>query len=684
MGEENNYNLIVQENLENGKLEGLVYITENDLGDCKVKIHQGNRVKSFGVETERTEIFNLKQATDLLLNFLSTKILQILETGAKNSRQKLKDIQELVIESKRRLDDFYNQAQMTSPLNRLQINPFFTVGFELIDKFQELIEGFGDDLENLDIANLSASANAVQLKKNLEIKIIKENKANYYDLQTAETDINHIKHTDKNILKERLRGIEVLKCGISGHDVFDIIYDGDCLCLTFNVERQQNLNGDPWEIVIKDIGTDIVSFNNFIDSELFATKVSQIIKGKSNYVHMEYSRNASELVRGLSDFPINAILPLYISPDHWNISKLRLKSALGYDTSVDVLGFKNEQLSIIPFKLLIHAHENENIQAFRYLKDICINIYLDNRVDYYPVFSEIIDKYMIDYEYRMHSTLRDCKSFIGQLYIAMQCGDFKEHSNIFKFIIQEEFRRKFQEKTKQEFEISKRLLGINVDYLLEKVLHSIETSDMSYTEILNLLANESEQKLNVENDRILMQSRIETLKIEAIDLSNKFNDYLFDSKIVKISELVNIDAKNLENLGLIENEQKLAFMILSLKMNGNNIKYLDIYNAQHAIEFVQTTYTEIINKELQGNNSKIMRKIKFNTMERRANIFVNTHSLEVAAGILLGSFIGNPTFSLFTKVLKNPGIPGIIEKVKMLTHGNYQGIKLLMDKNETK
>lgn len=48
--------------------------------------------------------------------------------------------------------------------------------------------------------------------------------------------------------------------------------------------------------------------------------------------------------RGSGREPINAWLPLFIHPQHWEIAKINLRQILGYFVSLDPLGFAIDQV----------------------------------------------------------------------------------------------------------------------------------------------------------------------------------------------------------------------------------------------------------------------------------------------------------------------------------------------------
>jgi len=685
------YQILVQENLSTGKPEGMIYMSENDLGECTAELHQGSRVKNFQIETIRSDEFNLKETIDLLLSFLSTKVLKTLEAGAAGSRLKLREMENLINEAERRLNDLYTQSQFYSPLWMMQITPFYNAGIELIGKFRELTEGDGNDLENLDVANLSAVANAIQLKKNLEVKIVKEHKDAYFEFQLAEANINKAKGVASiEHLRENKR-ISHLECKISSLNIFDLISKGDCLCATFCVQRPQNLSSDPYGITVTGVSEDLVSFDSFIESDLFTTKAGQIIQGRVGYRHGEMPPPASQACENLSDFPINALMPLYLCEEHWNVSKNRIKSALGFTTQVDVFGYSPEQLAIVPYMLLIKARESDNLpkEIIGYIKEVCLQIYIDNREAYFEVFSKLLLQYISDPTSRLPETIPNSKIFLCQVSIAMEAGDLVEYKNIFKLIVEEETRREFSRNAKKFSDLCKELLEINTESQLKALGESLNKPNASYAEIYSSFAKDFKEKgKEMEIEKFKFSDRIEALSPSAVESWGKVNAFLHTSNLKSELSHVGIDINSLEDLGIIANEQKLAFLIECFghtdevrKVSIVKGEIPNVFSLEESIAFVQKTYSDTVNREIAANKSKILYELQLKEGEERAEAFKSTVNLEEAAGCLYGICQGHHTFNLFVDALKHKNVPLALEKAKMLTHGHYQGVKLVMDKN---
>ena len=81
-----------------------------------------------------------------------------------------------------------------------------------------------------------------------------------------------------------------------------------------------------------------------------------------------------------------------------------------------------------------------------------------------------------------------------------------------------------------------------------------------------------------------------------------------------------------------------------------------------------------------GKRSKLINQSLITEAINRAAIFAETSDLEKAARCVSGIFQGGLQFPVIYKALIIPGVPYIIEKIKMLTLGHHLGVKLVIDK----
>lgn len=377
----------IEKDEEQGNLRGLIYISENDLEDCKIEVHRGSNIKYYELEPHRGEIAEFKDLVLLVTNFISSKIIEVLEIGGDKAAEKLTEIRPLIQEMDTRVDYLMTESRKLRPFYRKQCLPFFNTTKELLaNYYTTLRESAGHHLSNIQLASLNNLAHKNVLKRNLERKIAREVGKNIDMLNESERMIEEIVASlDKADLERKYKGqIEKYgECVLSTRDWLEAILDGDCLCATFELERPQNLLGDALEIKIKKMNTTVITSDSFVDSALFETKAGQIIQADRAYQHGQEPKLASNLVKGLPNEIINGVMPIFINEDHWKIARLRIKPLIAWDITVDVLGYIPTQLFLFPFSIFVRALEDAEsefeIFQFDLIKETCMAIYRDNR-----------------------------------------------------------------------------------------------------------------------------------------------------------------------------------------------------------------------------------------------------------------------------------------------------------------
>ena len=174
-----------------------------------------------------------------------------------------------------------------------------------------------------------------------------------------------------------------------------------------------------------------------------------------------------------------------------------------------------------------------------------------------------------------------------------------------------------------------------------------------------------------------------SLNFDKINNSLMADGSLF--KFVQLFKELNFPLKTLEDLGLIELEQKLSFLLQALGNKKDRKESVDSglfttsYSLDESIQFIQNLYTNSVNKEVLAFRSKLLAELSADEGSKKAAIFSMTSDLEEAAGCVYGLTQGGASFPLFSKLLQSPGVPEIIAKIKMLTFGSYNGVKLIFD-----
>ena len=63
------------------------------------------------------------------------------------------------------------------------------------------------------------------------------------------------------------------------------------------------------------------------------------------------------IMKGLGNENVTGVMPLYLFYEHWMIARRRAQPILGFMCTLDVMGFTQDQLNIVPFLVLAKAYE---------------------------------------------------------------------------------------------------------------------------------------------------------------------------------------------------------------------------------------------------------------------------------------------------------------------------------------
>lgn len=138
-------------------------------------------------------------------------------------------------------------------------------------------------------------------------------------------------------------------CIWSTKNWWECIRDSDCLGIALDISRDQNAIMDPSLVYVREIHPSLISADSFIEC------VKTVVKQRPN-AHGGFDRRAKgEIVKGIARESITGMLPLYITPEHWKIARLKMRPVLGWMTTTDERGFSWGQMQIIPFKVLYKA-----------------------------------------------------------------------------------------------------------------------------------------------------------------------------------------------------------------------------------------------------------------------------------------------------------------------------------------
>ncbi|CAG9329104.1 unnamed protein product [Blepharisma stoltei] len=706
---ENNasYKISIERSHQEDMYEGLIYISENDLEDCKIEVHKGSSVKVYELEYTRGDTDDFRKLVHLVTNFVSAKIIQILEMKTENQRKNLEEICPLIEEMNRRIDNLEGESRRLRIFQRKQCTIYFNAAKELFNCYYEIMrETSIGDLTNLQLAKLNNYAHKLVLIRNLEKKLAKESRAAHEMLNQTESNINEavMKFNIPEIQQKYANHItEYGNCIISGKSWIDAIPDGDCFCMTLEIERPRDLLGLAYEIKIKKILVYSITADSFIDSALFETKAGQIIQGSRSYQNGVKPLPANEIIKGLPNEIINGIFPVYINEDHWQIAKEKIKPLIGWNVTVNVLGYEDQQLDEFPYMLYAKAIEDAqtDFQYFQLnlIRETCLALYRDNKDLFLGRLKYQFDEYLTNVSSRLPSTIHNNSAFLAKLLCVHQTGDFQKSEILFPYIFEEEFRRRIIFPAKITFfdfvikmldiDASKYIekvesQGFSISYYAQKFLTELERVDRDYqyhahkkfnftfTGKIDELSPRAESFI----DKIPAQMKPGGMLYKILHMMGQFGFPIHSS---------------LESLGIVTNEQKLALVFQSIRDKReidrkNSIargEFVNIFDPDASLKFIQNLYTQAVRKEATAHK-KVAHNIETdsNNTYLKAEWFARTLNLNEAAGLLLGTLSGGNDFPIYFKALMEPYTELPAQKAAMLTSGQYKTVKLIVTTDE--
>lgn len=125
------------------------------------------------------------------------------------------------------------------------------------------------------------------------------------------------------------------------------------MCLALDVGRSEAAISDPSKLVIKDVIPSFISADCFLDSAIFHLNRDEGAHGGFD------PKQQAQLVIGAGREAISGIMPLYLFPEHWEISRRKFPQILGLMCTLDVMGYSTSQYFTVPYLVLTKCLEKE-------------------------------------------------------------------------------------------------------------------------------------------------------------------------------------------------------------------------------------------------------------------------------------------------------------------------------------
>jgi len=191
------------------------------------------------------------------------------------------------------------------------------------------------------------------LQKKLDERALK-NQEFYNKLDKAVEEATKGMKIDELRKKYKDIGDFIGQCPLSLNDLFEAMELGTCMCLGLEVERSEACIADPSLLKIKNIVPTFMSAESFQDQAIFNLKADPNAHGGFTG-QQNQAPDASGLAQGVGRENINAVLPLYLFREHWDIARRRAPPLYGLACTLDVMGYVASQQFTIPFKVLLKA-----------------------------------------------------------------------------------------------------------------------------------------------------------------------------------------------------------------------------------------------------------------------------------------------------------------------------------------
>lgn len=270
--------------------------------------------------------------------------------------------------------------------------------------------------------------------KNADI-VEKEQKA-LAALQVDEDAVSEFVYSDKRDSDDTDKLLREWFCVLTQENWFNLLLDEkDCIGFGVALRRPEVVVDDPTTLRVLDISLTCVSKSAF--EHVLTHKLIQASKDASDPIQAKLAylggfnvqgKDLGVVVRGTSNEPINAWLPLYINEHHWRVVSAQFNSMTGFLVTTNPLGYDFKQLTvyfmilaimIVRMKIASHRQVELTIQYLR----TCIAIATDK--GYRARMKQAIADFVKNPECRLKDVLPNLLVLLGYL-LALPKADLDE------------------------------------------------------------------------------------------------------------------------------------------------------------------------------------------------------------------------------------------------------------------
>ncbi|CAF1134315.1 unnamed protein product [Rotaria sordida] len=282
---------------------------------------------------------------------------------------------------------------------------------------------------------------------------------NQANLQLIDKKLNELKFNEDTAFTNV--DLMTFTCCLTLNTCRDMMIDSldDIMGVGLVVERQEHVVDAPTLISVKHVSVTILSrsaCDDAIKMKLNIGDAAQLHGGfisskttapvtSTNLNQQKLNNNQSEFTRGVAAEPINTFLPLYICDAHFERVQIMLEPILGYIFTLDIAGYKNDQLlglySILGQMMNAcsrNSSEREEIILYEFTR-LCHGL-LPRTLEYLGQENDILKKFLTNPTGRSKAHIQNLMTLFGYIHAL----DIKTIDETLRYAIVEElYRRHF-------------------------------------------------------------------------------------------------------------------------------------------------------------------------------------------------------------------------------------------------
>ncbi|CAI2171102.1 523_t:CDS:2 [Funneliformis geosporum] len=419
---------------------------------------------------------------------LSNEIINCTIVIEEERRKRFKEILEEANNYDEQLNNILNTAFKTKSATRNEIIQQCMDSKGTILQFKDILsDALKGTLTNQKIASFNNLAYKFITKQRLKKKLDDRSVKNIERMEEVEKKIEEIVRTldfDELESQESEENLLTYTCTVTTDNYIEAMKEGECICLTLDVERSEAAIADPSQITIKKINQTLLSSGAFLDSITFALAD----KYDAQSVHGGFQRGTfgASILQGLARENITGVLPLYINDKHWSIAREKIKPIIGYLVTLDIFGYTYSQITTVPFLVLFKALADTSTEFKRrqakWVLETCDVIYKQSKI-LREDNKKLFENYIKIPTNRTIEHVPNNLMFLGHLLCALRCGDVDAkdlqkwlHEGLMKILIEEFIRRRLNkwQALESEMEDISKVLGINQNVFIDEPVKEFE------------------------------------------------------------------------------------------------------------------------------------------------------------------------------------------------------------------